>query len=68
MSIHVSPVKPRQLQKFRWGILEHLPYSPDLSPCDFKAFRPLKKVLRFYLDDEVKEDGQDFLKNQQCSF
>ncbi|GFV28183.1 hypothetical protein TNCV_678711 [Trichonephila clavipes] len=40
----------------------------NLSPFEFQAFRPLKSVLRFYLDDEVKEAGKDFLKNQPPSF
>ncbi|GFX13111.1 hypothetical protein TNCV_2357671 [Trichonephila clavipes] len=39
-------------------MLEHPPCSLDLSPGDSQVFRPLKTVLRFYLDDEVKDDGQ----------
>ncbi|GFU86885.1 hypothetical protein TNCV_4680341 [Trichonephila clavipes] len=30
--------------------------------------RPLQTVLRLYLDDEVKEAGQDFFKNQPRAF
>ncbi|GFU70080.1 hypothetical protein TNCV_2752151 [Trichonephila clavipes] len=37
---------------------------PDLSPWDFWDLRPCKDRLRFYLDDEGKEAGQDFLKKR----
>ncbi|GFY09120.1 hypothetical protein TNCV_4663111 [Trichonephila clavipes] len=47
-------------KKMRWEMLEHSPYCVDLSPCDFYVFRPLKIALRFYLDNEMKEAGQDF--------
>ena len=33
------------LQKFKWEVLGHPPYSPDLSPCNYVIFGPLKKVL-----------------------
>lgn len=35
----------QQLQKIVWTPLEHPPYSPDLSPCDFHVFGPLKEAL-----------------------
>ncbi|GFT58535.1 hypothetical protein TNCV_1250151 [Trichonephila clavipes] len=60
MTTHTSAMKPRQLKKNLLGNVEQPPYSPKLSPCVFNVLRPLKKVLRFYLDDEVKETGQDF--------
>jgi len=28
-----------------WTALEHPPYSPDLSPCDYHMFGPLKEAL-----------------------
>ncbi len=27
----------------KWEILKHSPYSPDLTPSDFHAFKPLLK-------------------------
>ncbi|GBO14025.1 hypothetical protein AVEN_240043-1 [Araneus ventricosus] len=56
---------------YGWEVLEHPPYSPDLSPCDFHIFGALKKALqgtRFHSEDAVKEAVQDFLKNQPRSF
>jgi len=34
-SMHVTTVL---LQKFKWDILDHLPYSLDLAPSDFHLF------------------------------
>ena len=41
----------------KWEVLQHPPYSPDLSPCDYHVFGTLKKSLkgrRFKLDAEVE--------------
>jgi hypothetical protein len=29
----------------RWEILEHPPYSPDISPCDYDPFTKMKEPL-----------------------
>jgi hypothetical protein len=34
------------LTKHKVTVLPHLPYSPDLSPCDFFPFPRLKKRLK----------------------
>ena len=42
---------------FKWEVLQHPPYSPDLTPSDFHLFGPLKQHLsgeRFPDDDAVK--------------
>ena len=33
------------LQCWRWQVLEHPPYSPDLSPCDYDLLPKLKAPL-----------------------
>ena len=43
-----------------WETLDHPPYSPDLSPCDYFLFAPVKESLglggeRFENNDEVEE-------------
>ena len=43
---HVAKVCKDLTQHFRWEILHHPPYSPDLSPCDFHMFGPLKRALK----------------------
>jgi histone-lysine N-methyltransferase SETMAR len=33
------------LQKEKWEVLQHPPYSPDLAPSDFYLFGPFKNFL-----------------------
>ena len=47
-----------KLQILGWETLQHPPYSPDLSPCEFHVFGDLKKVIRgrrFHSDEKVQE-------------
>ncbi|GFW20344.1 histone-lysine N-methyltransferase SETMAR [Trichonephila clavipes] len=41
---HVSRVTQMELDKFKWETLDLPPCSPDMSPCDFHVFDPLKKT------------------------
>ena len=34
------------LRCWQWEILEHPPYSPDVSPCDYDLFIKVKEPLR----------------------
>ncbi|GFT47341.1 mariner Mos1 transposase [Trichonephila clavipes] len=63
-----EPVKPYDLKKSCYKVLEHPPYSPDLSAGNLPHFFPLKRALRFHSDDEVKKVLLDFLENQLRSF
>ena len=40
---HTANLMRDNLQGFGWETLQHPPYSPDLSPCDFNIFGDLKK-------------------------
>ena len=40
---HMADKIKALLQKFRWEVLSHPPYSPDLSPCNYAIFGPLRK-------------------------
>jgi histone-lysine N-methyltransferase SETMAR len=45
------------LRSFKWEVLQHPPYSPDLAPSDFHLFGSLKRHLsgeRFPDDDAVE--------------
>jgi hypothetical protein len=58
-------------QKLRFQILQHPPYSPDLSPSDYHVFGPLKDALRgrrFGNDDGVKEAVHSWLTTQPRTF
>ena len=43
---HTANLVRDNLQRFGWETLQHPPYSPDLSPCDFHIFGELKKDIR----------------------
>lgn len=32
-----------KFEEMHWTVLEHASYSPDLSPCDYYIFWPLKE-------------------------
>ena len=42
---HKAKTTLAKLNDFRWKLLDHPPYSPDLSPLDFYLFRNLKSEL-----------------------
>ena len=42
---HKSATVQEYLKKSGLDVLDHCPYSPDLSPCDFWLFPRLKKML-----------------------
>jgi histone-lysine N-methyltransferase SETMAR len=59
------------LQHFRWTVLEHPAYSPDLAPSDFHLFPALKDHLaghKFSNDDDVKTAVTGWLKLQGTEF
>ena len=43
---HVSRKTREVLNQLSINVIEHPPYSPDLSPCDFFLFGRLKKMIR----------------------
>ena len=54
---HSANVTKALLDTFGWDVWEHPPYSPDLAPCDFHVFGPLKNKLaeqRYSTDEEVQ--------------
>lgn len=68
---HTASSTVELLQSFKWEVLEHPPYSPDLSPCDFHLFGQLKlalKGVRFNSDTKIKEAIKKWLKEQDSAF
>ncbi|GFW88688.1 uncharacterized protein TNCV_2833491 [Trichonephila clavipes] len=54
-----------------WDVLEHLPYSPDFSPCEYSIFGPLQNSLkgwRFPDDNEVQAAVENWFHNQHRIF
>lgn len=68
---HVAKIVQEALAWKKWEILQHPAYSPDLSPCDFHLFGPLKKALkgqRFHTDADVMNAVNTWFSEQPQSF
>jgi histone-lysine N-methyltransferase SETMAR len=58
------------LEKFKWDILDHPLYIPDLALSDFPLFLHLNKYLagiKFDDDDEVQEEVMTWFKRQAAN-
>ena len=54
-----------------WTALQHPPYSPNLSPCDYHMFGPIKEALggqRFDDDEQVENFLRSWLQTRPTSF
>jgi histone-lysine N-methyltransferase SETMAR len=63
---HTAALTQKKLAELYWTALEHRPYSPDLSPCDFFLFGPLKEALggeRFNSNQQVEQFMCNWLKH-----
>jgi len=59
------------IQKLKWYILPHPPYSLDLAPSDYHLFGSLKEHMgkkRFHNNEEVIQDVQEWLHWQPKGF
>lgn len=43
---HSARITQEKLQELQFTVLRHPPYSPDLSPCDYYLFSPMKAALK----------------------
>jgi histone-lysine N-methyltransferase SETMAR len=62
---HCTHVTTALLEQFKWDILGHPPYSPELAPSDFHLLLNLKKHLAgkiFDDDDEVQGGIHDVVQ------
>ena len=68
---HSTHVTTALLEKFKWDVLDHLPYSLDLVPSKFHLILNLKKHLtgkKFDDDDEVQEEVMTWFNRQVAGF
>jgi transposase len=68
---HAAHATLDTLHRFGWGVLDHPPYSPDISPCDCHVFGQLKKTLKgrqFDSDETVREAVEQWFIQQPVSF
>jgi hypothetical protein len=69
--VHVAAHTMDTIQKLKWNVVPHPPYSPDLAPSDYHLFDPLKEHLggkRFCSNEEVIQDVQEWLHWQPKDF
>jgi len=69
--LHSATLTQEKLAQIYWTALEHLLYSPYLSPCNYHMFGPLKEVLggqRFDIDKQVKDFVRKWLQACPPSF
>lgn len=65
---YTTTISLEKLTQQHLATIEHLPYNPDLSPCDCHLFGPLKEVLggqQFSDNTEAEEFMCNWL--QTCS-
>lgn len=55
---HTAKITRETLEKMRWQVVPHPPYSPDLAPSDYHLFRSLQNHLK-----GKKFDDQNQLEN-----
>jgi hypothetical protein len=72
---HTAQSTQERIQKLKWKLLEHPPYSPDLAPGDFHLFGllfgPLKNHLggKHFSDyEEVETEAWKWLRQQSKDF
>ncbi|KAF6198043.1 hypothetical protein GE061_007789 [Apolygus lucorum] len=68
---HTAALTREKLEEMHWTTVEHPPYSPDLSPCDYHMFGPLKEALggeRFQTDEEVETFVCNWLRTRPSTF
>ncbi|KAK6732476.1 hypothetical protein RB195_016701 [Necator americanus] len=59
---HTANIVKAALQELDWEVLQHPPYSPDLTPTDYHLFRSLSNQMRGVTFDN-NEDLENWLNN-----
>ena len=68
---HIADIVKQEITKQKWTVLSHPAYSPDLAPCDFYLFGPLKDSLRgkhFENMDALKNSVRHWIRNTPVDF
>ena len=67
---HCAALTQEKLAKMYWTALEHPPYSPDLSPCNYHMFGPLKEALggQHFDDERVENFVRKCIQTRPASF
>lgn len=68
---HVSLITKKKLYELGYEILDHPPYSPDLSPTDYHFFRNLENFIRekiFRNQSDAENAFKDFVASRPPDF
>ena len=70
--VHTARAVTDVLAGYKWELLEHPRYSPDLAPCDFHQFPKMEKHLRgqrFETEEDIIQATKVAIKNlDKCSY
>jgi transposase len=58
---HTADAVKDLLRCWRWEILQHPPYSPDMSPCDYDLFAKMKEPRYNTREEIIRAVGQSLL-------
>ena len=58
------------MKHFKWDVLDHPSYNPNLAPDDFHPFTHMKKclALQSFNDADRLQNAQDWLCGQAAKF
>jgi histone-lysine N-methyltransferase SETMAR len=68
---HTARLTQQKLAELGWEVLDHPPYSPDLAPSDYKAFRSLQNWLNgkeFANEAELRLSIQEWIDSRNAGF
>ena len=67
---HMAARTMDSIQKLKWNVLQHPPYSPELAPSDYHLLGPLKEHLggKMFRNNDVIQDVQEWLHWQPKDF
>jgi histone-lysine N-methyltransferase SETMAR len=68
---HVARLTRDRLTELGWELLDHPPYSPDLSPSDYHLFRSLEYFLvknKFRNINHLRRGLTDFFESKDVEF
>jgi len=68
---HTAAKTQEKIQNFRWDLIDHPPYSPDLAPSDYFLFLHFKQWIsgqRFESDEELQTATINWFNCQAASF
>lgn len=69
--VHTCPPPMAKFHEFKYELLPHPAYSPDLAPCDYFLFPNLKKWLggkRFTSRDEVIDETNAYFEGLEKTY